>query len=136
EAGGVPFRMMEPSELKHYLPGLGPAVVGGSFCPLDGHANPLMLLRALHKGLREKGADVVTGVDVETIHYAEDSGRFDIVSRDGQRWGSDRVLLAAGIGNARLASQIGLNAPMTPTRGQVLITERLKPFLDYPTNKC
>ena len=44
--------------------------------------------------------------------------------------------LAAGLGNAALAPQIGVHAPVMPTRGQVLITERLKPFLDYPTNKC
>ncbi|MGV0820308.1 hypothetical protein [Martelella sp. AMO21009] len=40
------------------------------------------------------------------------------------------------VGNATLAPQVGLLAPIKPTRGQVLITERLKPFLDYPTNKC
>jgi len=136
EAGGIPFKMMEPPELRQYLPDLGPAVVGGSFGPIDGHANPLMLLRALHKGLREKGADVITGIDVEKINRTEASSPFDILSKDGQRWSSDRVVLAAGIGNARLAPQVGLSAPIIVTRGQVLITERLKRFLDYPTNKC
>ena len=34
-----------------------------------------------------------------------------------------------------MAPQVGLYAPVTSTRGQVLITERLKPFLNYPINK-
>ena len=34
------------------------------------------------------------------------------------------------------AAQVGLCAPVSSTRGQVLITERLKPFLNYPTNKA
>jgi glycine/D-amino acid oxidase-like deaminating enzyme len=28
---------------------------------------------------------------------------------------------------------VGLNAPVVPNRGQVLITERLMPFISYPT---
>ena len=135
EVGGVPYQMMEPSELKQYLPGIGSAVVGGSFGPLDGHANPLMLLHALHAGLRHKGADVITGVDVAQIRHDADSGQFEAVAADGQSWKSERLVLAAGLGNARLAPKVGLSAPVAAIRGQVLITERLKPFLDYPTNK-
>jgi len=135
EVGDVPFQMLEPSELRQYLPGIGSAVVGGSFGPLDGHANPLMLLHGLHAGLHRKGADVITGVDVADIRYDADSGQFEAVASDGQSWRSERLVLAAGLGNARLAPLVGLHAPVTSTRGQVLITERLKPFLNYPTNK-
>jgi glycine/D-amino acid oxidase-like deaminating enzyme len=133
--GEIPFQIMDPSELKRYLPGIGPAVAGGSYCPLDGHANPLMLLHGLHAGLRHKGADVITGVNVAQIRYDATNGLFDVVAGDGQRWKSERLVLAAGLGNAQLAPQVGLHAPVTSTRGQVLITERLKPFLNYPTNK-
>jgi glycine/D-amino acid oxidase-like deaminating enzyme len=133
--GEIPFQIMDPSELKRYLPGIGPAVAGGSFCPLDGHANPLMLLQGLHAGLRHKGAEVITGVNVAQIRYDAANGLFDAVARDGRCWKSERLVLAAGLGNAQLAPQVGLHAPITSTRGQVLITERLKPFLNYPTNK-
>jgi glycine/D-amino acid oxidase-like deaminating enzyme len=135
EAGGVPYQLMEPSELKQYLPGIGPAVVGGSYGPWDGHANPLMLLHALHAGLRQKGAEVISGVDIKEIRHNSETGSFEAVAIDGQRWKSDRIVLAAGLGNGVLASQVGLYAPVTTTRGQVLITERVKPFLRYPLNK-
>lgn len=135
EVGGIPFQMMDNSELRQYLPSIGPAVVGGSFCPLDGHANPLMLLRALHTGLRQAGGDVITGVDVAEIKHNLSDGIFETRSADGQIWKSERIVLAAGLGNEQLAPQIGLQAPVKAKRGQVLITERLKPFLNYPTNK-
>lgn len=136
EVGDIPFQMMDPSELRQYLPAIGPAVVGGSFGPLDGHANPLMLLRALYAGLLCKGADVITGVNVARLRYDANSGMFEIIASDGQSWKSERLVLAAGLGNASLAPQVGLYAPISSTRGQVLITERLKPFLSYPTNKA
>lgn len=133
--GEIPFQIMDRAELRQYLPGIGPAVAGGSFCPLDGHANPLLLLRGLHAGLRRSGAEVISGSDVAQIHYDADKSLFEAVAADGRRWKSERLVLAAGLSNARLAPQVGLNAPVIPNRGQLLITERLKPFLDYPTHK-
>lgn len=133
--GGVPFQMMERAELKRYLPGIGQKVAGGSYCPLDGHANPLMLLHGLHAALRVRGADIISGVTVSEVRHSADIGYFEIVANDGQKWRTDRVVLAAGLGNERLASQVGITAPVVTTRGQVLITERLKPFLRYPMNK-
>ena len=133
--GEIPFQMMDRSELRHYLPGLGPAVVGGSFCPLDGHANPLTLLHGLHAALHHKGAEMITGVHVARVRYDADNGVFEAVASDGQSWKSERLVLAAGLGNAQLAPQVGLHAPVVSTRGQVLITERLQPFLHYPMNK-
>ena len=134
EAGGIPFKMMEPSELREHLPGLGPSVVGGSFCPLDGHANPLNLLHALHVGIRLKGGEIVSGVDVVGVQFDDVAG-FTATARDLRTWKGERIVLAAGLGNSKLAPQVGLHAPVFAEKGQVLITERLKPFLNYPTNK-
>lgn len=135
EVSGIPYQMMGRAELKGYLPGLGPAVVGGSYCPLDGHVNPLMLLRALHAALHRLGVELIAGVDVTQIQHNAGRGTFELRSTDGRRFRSERLVLAAGLGNERLASQVGLNAPVVPVRGQVLITERLKPFLHYPVMK-
>ncbi len=136
EAGGIPFSMMEPAEIRQYLPDIGPKVAGGSWGAHDGMANPLFLLRALHSGLKKCGADIITGVDITAIEHDAAAGRFTARSRDGQSWISDRIVIAAGLGVSDLAGQIGIHAPVVTTRGQVLITERLKPFMDYPTNKA
>jgi len=132
---GVPYEMLDHSELKTRLPAIGPKVAGGSYCPLDGQANPLKLLHGLHAALKRWGAHVVSNVDVDHVKHKAD-GRFEVCSKEGTTWKADRVVLAAGLGNRILAEQVGLHAPVSPNRGQVLITERLKPFLPYPTNKA
>lgn len=132
---GVPYQMMEHAELKRHLPAIGPKVAGGSWCPLDGHVNPLKLLHALHAGLKALGAQVFSNVDVIGVRHREGGG-FVASGADHRTWSGDRVVLAAGLGNKHLAPQVGLHAPVEPNRGQVLITERLKPFLPYPTNKA
>ncbi|MEZ5620582.1 MAG: hypothetical protein R3E78_05015 [Burkholderiaceae bacterium] len=42
-------------------------------------------------------------------------------------------VLAAGLGNRALAPMVGLRAPVVPNRGQVLISERVRPFSRYLT---
>lgn len=133
ESGDFPCEMLDHAELKARIPAIGPEVVGGSYCPLDGHANPLKLLRALHTGAKKHGARIVTGVTIERVDY---SSGVHTVRSSNQSWQAPKIVLAAGLGNRKLAEQVDLNAPVEPNRGQVLITERIRRFLDYPTNKA
>jgi glycine/D-amino acid oxidase-like deaminating enzyme len=133
---GIPYEMLDRAALKARLPAIGPTVAGGSFCSLDGHVNPLRLLHALHAGLKAQGARICSNVDIGRVGHDQDKGGFALEATDGRRWDAPRVVLAAGLGNQQLAAQVGLHAPVTPNRGQVLITERLQPFLPCPTNKA
>ena len=55
ESGDIGTRMLDRAEVRAMVPGLGDRVVGASFCPIDGHASPLYLLRALHAALPALG---------------------------------------------------------------------------------
>ena len=44
----------------------------------------------------------------------------------------ERVVLAAGLGNARLAPMVGIAAPVAPNQGQIVVLERVHRFLDVP----
>jgi glycine/D-amino acid oxidase-like deaminating enzyme len=133
---GIPFEMLDHAALKQRLPAIGPTVAGGSFCPLDGHVNPLKVLHALHAGLKLLGATIHSSIDVRKVAHDKYRGGFEVGVADGRRWRAPRLVLAAGLGNKELAAQVGLHAPVEPNRGQVLITERLQPFLPCPTNKA
>ena len=130
--GPYPFQMLSHEEVRQRLPRIGPEVAGASFTPMDGHANPLKLYRALEEAARLRGVRTLRNARVEAIRF--DAGRFELDTAAG-RFGAGRIVLAAGLGNRELAPQVGLHAPVVPTRGQILVTERLRPFLPYPTNK-
>jgi hydrogen cyanide synthase HcnC len=42
--------------------------------------------------------------------------------------------IAAGLGRRSLAPMVGLDMPVKPLRGQILVTERLRPLLAHPTH--
>ena len=121
--------MMERKDITKMLPDIGPDVVGGSFCPVDGHVNSLRLFRSLHLGLAAFGAAYLPRHTVTAIDKHE--GVFRIITSGGEVR-SAKVVLAAGNANMKLAPMVGLHAPMLPERGQVVVTERLQPFLRHP----
>jgi glycine/D-amino acid oxidase-like deaminating enzyme len=129
-AGAYPYEILDHAAVKAMLPAIGPQVLGASYTPMDGHANPLKLLRALYDASLKLGVECVRNQHVQQIAPAPTG--FEIQGR-GQSWRSAKVVLAAGLGNAVLAPQLGLHAPVRPNRGQVLIGDRTAPFLPYPT---
>jgi len=129
--GAADFEMMDRKALDDLLPGLGPDVVGASYCADDGHCSALYLLRALHAGFLARGGRYLNNAGTSRIRprekgFAVDAGEREIAA--------ERVVLAAGLDNARLAPMVGLKVPIKPNRGQILVTERLRPILDLPTN--
>ena len=157
-----PFEVLSATEARELVPQLGPEVAGAVLCPLDGHVSPLNLLQALIRGLRLRGAEHCTGVTVTAIEPLQGGG-FRVttmpssslpgagsgsaldpavaVAAAAVSGGSAQVhlcrtlVLAAGLGNRVLTPWVGLDAPVRPNRGQVLVTERLQPFLNFPTSQ-
>jgi glycine/D-amino acid oxidase-like deaminating enzyme len=131
QAGGdYPFKMLDHSQLKALVPEIGPSVAGATLGLEDGHLNPLLLLRALVEAFVAQGGQLIHSASIGEIRRYEDG--FHVAAGD-DTWSSAKVVLAAGLGNKTLAPQLGLSAPVQPNRGQVLITERVQPFLHYPT---
>lgn len=132
EAGnlGFDYRMLTRAEVADRMPGIGPEVVGASYTPYDGHAGPLMLLRALHAAFLAAGGTYHPGAPIASIDAAPDD--FRVVAGDAA-FRAPRLVLAAGLGNAALAPLVGLVAPLRPERGQILVTERTRRLLPMPT---
>jgi glycine/D-amino acid oxidase-like deaminating enzyme len=125
-----PFDVLDGAAVRRLIPQTGPAVAGAVMSPLDGHTSPLRLLRALVQGYEGLGGRLVAGARVEAIAHRADG--FEV--RAGSRvYMAPKLVLAAGLGNRELAPLVGLKAPVRPDRGQILVTERLQPFLNYPT---
>ena len=123
------FEMLDRAALAKWLPGLGIDVAGGSWCALDGHCNPLHLLYALHAALVRAGCAWRPASPVRAI--VPRGGRFELTTATGLVT-AERVVLAAGLGSVRLAPMVGLEAMLRPQKGQVLVLERMQPFLALP----
>lgn len=130
--------MIDRQALAQWMPAevLGPQVCGASYGRLDGHVNPLKLLRALQSALLACGGELRGGSPVTSIAPRAD-GSFDVHASGPDGATCDRaaqVVIAAGLGSKRLGAMVGLDVPLRPQRGQVLVTERLAPLLPLPAS--
>ena len=130
DAGGAfEYRVVLRDELKTWLPAIGPEVVGATYTAYDGHANPLYLLRALHAAVTRNQGRYVSNSRATAITHS--AGTFH-VSAGAASYSAPKVVLAAGLGNKELGKQVGLDIPVYPVRGQIIVTERVKPVLHMP----
>jgi glycine/D-amino acid oxidase-like deaminating enzyme len=130
-AAGYRARMLDRAETRALAPAIGDKVTGASYCPLDGHANPLLLLRALLIAAKSLGLEHWPHSPLRDIAPSATGYRLEL--GDGRRLIADRLILAAGLGNAALMERLGERLPLRPQRGQILVTRRLRRFLNLPT---
>jgi len=128
ESGDIGTRMLSRQEVRAMVPGLGDEVTGASFCPVDGHASPLHLLRGLHAALAAayRPNRRVDHIDAVPHRFTVHSG--------GDSYHAPRLVIAAGLGSRVLAPMVGLDMPVSPLQGQIIVTERVRKLLDYPSH--
>lgn len=123
------YEIMHGDDLRRSHPEIGPDVVGASFCALDGHVNPLRLLRALRSAVLRSGGRLIN--DAHMVDASANGSGFDLTFRDGSRATAERVVLCAGLGTSTIAETLGFRTRVRPQRGELLITERLADRLPF-----
>lgn len=124
--------MVERSILERLLPDLqlGQDVVGAVHCARDGEVNPLRLLHALQIAIARLGGRAVGDETVIAVTPCADG--FSLTTATSE-YRTTRLVIAAGNGTRELAAQAGLEVPIRPQRGQLLVTERVAPMIPLPT---
>ena len=131
-SGERDWEILDRKHVAALIPGvkLGPEVTGAGFGRRDGHCNPLRLLAALHSGIAKYGGAIRGGCPV---HSLQSNGKGAFTVGFGETTVStSRVVIAAGLGSKALAAQVDMDLPVFPERGQILVTERLEPWLPLP----
>jgi glycine/D-amino acid oxidase-like deaminating enzyme len=126
-----PSRMVDRREVQALVSEtpLGENVSGGSFSNIDGDVNPLLLLRAMRKVFSGRGGHFLQGCSVNAIQ--RNKGTYVLDTTQGTVE-APCIVLAAGLGNIKLAAMMGKTVPLAPQKGQLLVTERVAPFLAFP----
>jgi len=92
-------------------PAIGPGILAASFCPGDGHADPVPTVRAYAKAARRHGAIIREGVPVRALTRSGDRIT-GIETQTGETIAADRVIVATGIHTPELLTPLGLDLPL------------------------
>lgn len=128
QALGLDTRLVEGGELHRMIPGLNPGVVAGTYCPLDGHADPMRTVNALLEGAKRLGVRVIHNCPVVGLEVH--SGRVAGLRTADRNISCDITVLAAGAWSADLAATAGLRLPLRTYALQMMVTARRAHELD------
>lgn len=124
------YELLSGDEIRKRFSGIGKNVIGATHCPLDGHINPLHLLRALRTAVITLGGEIISNSNVKTITSTQQGG-FELSLFNKNHINAERVILAAGLGVNPLAKQLGFTTLVRPQRGELLITEKISEKLPF-----
>lgn len=122
---GIAVSLMEGDEARSRQPLLAPHVIGATFSPDDAEVNPLALNAALFRAAARLGAVMQTHTEVTAIN--QKGGRITSVDTTNGRILTDLVINAAGPYAARIGALAGVNVPVRPRQGTILISEPIAP---------
>ena len=118
---GLDVRMISGEEVREINPYLTKEVIGASWCPTDGHANPLAATLGFYKRARELGAHFITGEDVLEIKKIK--GRARQVITKNNVYEGEQIILASGYESRAIAQTVGIDIPMRKELIEALVTE-------------
>lgn len=128
-AAGVLAEDVAPDGLPGHEPHLAADLAGGVFYPQDSQVQPMLAAARLLQAARGLGAQVRTGVEVTGL--LRDGDRVVGVVTPGGRMPAGAVLNAAGTWGSAVAALAGVDVPVLPRRGVVLVTEPLPPLVRH-----
>jgi len=109
-AVGIEAHFLTPEQVHELAPAVSTEIYGASYCPSDGHANPGNTVVAFAKAAERLGAEIRTGVHVESL-ILEGNRIIGVQTSDGPLY-ADRVIVATGIYTPKLIGPLGLELPL------------------------
>lgn len=124
---GINARLITMQEAQDIVPPLNTeGLLGATFCPTDGHANPFNTNFAYAEAAQRLGVKINNFTEVKEIKIEND--RIVSVSTNQGEVFTPIVINAAGGYASEIGKMVGVDIPVYSQRHQILITEPIDPL--------
>ncbi|MED1642969.1 FAD-dependent oxidoreductase [Brevibacillus agri] len=123
---GLPFRMLDRADIRQESPYFADDLLGGLECATDSTVNPYMLTFALFEGAKKHGAKIMRRIEVKALRRDEATGAFQLELSTGSMT-ARQVVNAAGVWAPVIGQMVGVDIPIVPRKGHLLVASRQLP---------
>ncbi len=123
----IPACWVSPEQAKEIVPYLNiQGLLGATFCPKDGHANPFKVTSLYAKAATRLGVKFYTYTEVTGLTVK--AGKVSTVHTDKGDIATNTVINAAGGYAKTIGRMAGIKLPVFPERHEILVTEPVAPL--------
>ncbi|HEY4417893.1 MAG TPA: FAD-dependent oxidoreductase [Pseudonocardia sp.] len=123
---GVEATDVDAAELAELEPNLTREVCAGAYYPQDMQVQPMLAAAELLRQARAHGATMHTGCEVLGLRRSPDGAVTGATTSTGE-FSARFTINAAGTWGGEVAAMAGVNVPVLPRKGFILVTEPLPP---------
>jgi len=121
QTAGVPCQPLTLSALRQLEPNLAEDLGGGAVFPEDSQVQPMLAVLALGQAAEDNGATIHPYTEVKGITISD--GHVVAVETSAGRIRAPAVVNAAGAWSKCIGEMVGVNVPVLPRKGQIVVTE-------------
>ncbi|MFC7395521.1 NAD(P)/FAD-dependent oxidoreductase [Scopulibacillus cellulosilyticus] len=120
---GLPFRMLDRSDIRQESPYFADDLLGGLECETDSTVNPYLMTYSLIDKAKKYGARVVNHTEVKSITKKK---HFTIETTNGT-FTAEKVVNAAGVWSPVIGGMVDVEVPIKPRKGHIIVASRQQP---------
>jgi len=128
---GLDVELLDHKQLRALAPHLSDHLIGATYSHLDSKINPIALTLGFAMGAKQRGSEILTGTEVLDIEV--EGRQVSAVVTAAGKIETRTVVNATGVYAPEIGRMLGIEIPIKPRRGQLLVTEvrpaLLKPWL-------
>ncbi|KQL52881.1 glycine oxidase [Heyndrickxia shackletonii] len=120
---GLPFRMLDRSDIRQESPYFAEDLLGGLECATDSTVNPYLLTYSLFDKAQKQGARIFIQTEVKNIIKRE----FFTIETTNGTFTAKKVVNAAGVWAPYIGEMVGVQVPIKPRKGHIIVASRQQP---------
>lgn len=129
---GLAVQLLGKDEARRRQPAFAENIVGSTYSPMDGEVNPIYLALGFFRGAKKHGARTMLSTEVKGIKL--EKGRVCSVMTDRGDIKTHNVVNACGVYAPFIGAMVGIDIPIIPRRGQIIVTEPVAPLIRGDVN--
>jgi sarcosine oxidase subunit beta len=126
---GLDVSFLDQTDLRHMAPFLSEHILGATYSPMDAQINPISLTLAFIRAAKRCGAKIFPHCQAMGIHGIKHKAWSVETAQGAIR--TTAVVNAAGVHAPKIGRMIHVDIPITPRRGQMLVTESAPAMLTH-----
>lgn len=124
---GIDVNLISREEAIRRQPAVSPNINGATWWDGDADVNPMCVCLGMARAARARGAEIVLGTRVNGLLM--EKNRVVGVSTPSGVVKAEKTVLAAGVWTPELGKSAGVNIPIVPRKGQILVSEKIPPLI-------